>query len=399
MLSGAYAIRPYKQKTPMNYNEIPSPCYVLDEALLKKNLQLIDSVRKRANVEIILAFKGFAMWSAFPILNDFGCRRATASSLAEARLAVEEMGDFAHTYSPIYTDNDIDEISALSSHLTFNSLSQFERFSARAKAVNTAISLGLRVNPEYSDVETDLYNPCAKGSRLGITSEQLQTLPEGVEGLHFHALCESDSHDLKNVLDNFEKRFGHFLPNLKWLNMGGGHLMTRKNYDVDFLIELLKNFQNKYPNLQLILEPGSAFAWETGVLVSTVEDIVDNHGQKTALLDVSFTAHMPDCLEMPYKPKILSAISDRAGHDPPLQETYRIGGNSCLAGDFMGDWSFEKPLQIGDKIVFNDMIHYTMVKTSMFNGVKHPSIGIWREKTGFELVREFSYEDYRNRLS
>ena len=394
----------------MNYNEIPSPCYVLDEALLKKNLQLIDSVRKRANVEIILAFKGFAMWSAFPILNDFGFRRATASSLAEARLAVEEMGDFAHTYSPIYTDNDIDEIAALSSHLTFNSLSQFERFSARAKAVNTAISLGLRVNPEYSDVETDLYNPCAKGSRLGITSEQLQTLPEGVEGLHFHALCESDSHDLKNVLDNFEKRFGHFLPKLKWLNMGGGHLMTRKNYDVDFLIELLKNFQNKYPNLQIILEPGSAFAWETGVLVSTVEDIVENHGQKTALLDVSFTAHMPDCLEMPYKPKVLSAISDfpagvRACPEPAgadvssVPTTYRIGGNSCLAGDFMGDWSFEKPLQIGDKIVFNDMIHYTMVKTSMFNGVKHPSIGIWREKTGFELVREFSYADYRNRLS
>jgi len=398
----------------MNYTEIPSPCYVLDEALLKKNLQLIDSVRKRANVEIILAFKGFAMWSAFPILNDFGFRRATASSLAEARLAVEEMGDFAHTYSPIYTDNDIDEIAALSSHLTFNSLSQFERFSARAKSANTAVSLGLRVNPEYSDVETDLYNPCAKGSRLGITSEQLQTLPEGVEGLHFHALCESDSHDLKNVLDNFEKLFGRFLPKLKWLNMGGGHLMTRKNYDVDFLIELLKNFQNKYPNLQLILEPGSAFAWETGVLVSTVEDIVENHGQKTALLDVSFTAHMPDCLEMPYKPKILSALPEPVGVNGSLSEvetptagadvssvptTYRIGGNSCLAGDFMGDWSFEKPLQIGDKIVFNDMIHYTMVKTSMFNGVKHPSIGIWREKTGFELVREFSYADYRNRLS
>ena len=387
----------------MDYSQIPSPCYVLDEALLKKNLQLIDSVRKRANVEIILAFKGFAMWSAFPILNEFGFRRATASSLAEARLAVEEMGDFAHTYSPVYTDDDIDEIAALSSHLTFNSLSQFERFSTRAKKANHAISLGLRVNPEFSEVATDLYNPCAKGSRLGITSEQLQTLPEGVEGLHFHALCESDSHDLKKVLDSFEMRFGQFLPKIKWLNMGGGHLMTRKTYDVEFLIELLKTFQNKYPHLKLILEPGSAFAWETGVLVSTVEDIVDNHGQKTAILDVSFTAHMPDCLEMPYKPKILSAI-DICGDARPCVSTYRMGGNSCLAGDFMGDWSFEKPLQIGDKIVFNDMIHYTMVKTSMFNGVKHPSIGIWRDvSTGlngrFELIREFSYEDYRNRLS
>ena len=379
----------------MNFAQIPSPCYVLDEALLKKNLQLIDSVRKRANVEIILAFKGFAMWSVFPILNEFGFRRATASSLAEARLAVEEMGDFAHTYSPIYTDHDIDEIAALSSHLTFNSVSQFERFSARAKSANKAISLGLRVNPEFSEVETDLYNPCAKGSRLGITDEHLKTLPESVDGLHFHALCESDSHDLAKVLSAFEQRFGHFLPQLKWLNMGGGHLMTRKNYDVEFLITLLKNFQNKYPNLKLILEPGSAFAWETGVLVSTVEDIVENHGQKTAILDVSFTAHMPDCLEMPYKPKVLSARPEPDTYFP----TYRIGGNSCLAGDFMGEWSFENPLKVGDKIVFNDMIHYTMVKTSMFNGVKHPSIGIWREKTGFELVREFSYEDYRNRLS
>jgi carboxynorspermidine decarboxylase len=394
----------------MNYAQILSPCYVLDEALLKKNLRLIDDVRKRANVEIIRAFKGFAMWSAFPILNEFGFRRATASSLAEARLAVEEMGDFAHTYSPIYTDSDIDEIAALSSHLTFNSLSQYERFSTRAKTANNAISLGLRVNPEFSEVATDLYNPCAKGSRLGITSDQLKTLPDGVEGLHFHALCESDSHDLKKVLDNFEQRFGHFLPNLKWLNMGGGHLMTRKGYDVEFLIELLKKFQNKYPHLKLILEPGSAFAWETGVLVSTVEDIVENHGQKTAILDVSFTAHMPDCLEMPYKPKILSALPECSDNTRSLspsaslrinsvEMTYRIGGNSCLAGDFMGDWSFEKPLQIGDKIVFNDMIHYTMVKTNLFNGVKHPSIGIWREQSGFELVREFSYEDYRNRLS
>ncbi len=379
----------------MNYAEIPSPCYVLDEGLLKKNLRLIDDVRKRANVEIILAFKGFAMWSAFPILNAHGFRCATASSLSEARLAVEEMGDFAHTYSPIYTDNDIDEIAALSSHLTFNSLSQFERFSKRAKAANKAISLGLRVNPEFSEVETDLYNPCAKGSRLGITSEHLKFLPDGVEGLHFHALCESDSHDLKKVLDNFELRFGALLPQIKWLNMGGGHLMTRKNYDVEYLITLLKDFQNKYPHLKLILEPGSAFAWETGVLVSTVEDIVENHGQKTAILDVSFTAHMPDCLEMPYKPKILSALSETNTDFP----TYRIGGNSCLAGDFMGEWSFEKPLHIGDRIVFNDMIHYTMVKTTMFNGVKHPSIGIWREHTGFELVREFVYEDYKNRLS
>lgn len=379
----------------MIYDQIPSPCYVLDEACLKRNLLLIDAVRKRSGADIILAFKGFAMWSVFPILNAFGFRCATASSLSEARLAVEEMGGFAHTYAPVFLDDEIEEIAALSSHLTFNSLLQHERFSARAKASNKAISLGLRVNPEFSEVATDLYNPCAPGSRLGITSDRLKTLPKDVEGLHFHALCESDSHNLKKVLDNFQQRFGHLLPQLKWINMGGGHLMTGTGYDVEFLIELLRDFQSQHPHLRVILEPGSAFAWETGVLVSTVEDIVENHGIQTAILDVSFTAHMPDCLEMPYKPKILSALPEANVNFP----TYRIGGNSCLAGDFMGDWSFEKPLHIGDKIVFNDMMHYTMVKTTLFNGVKHPAIGIWREKTGFELIREFSYEDYRCRLS
>ncbi len=379
----------------IDFSKIPSPCYVLEETLLKENLTLIRRVKEESGANIILAFKGFAMWGAFPILNQYGFYQATASSLAEARLAVEELGSPAHTYAPAYTNDDIDEIAALSSHLTFNSLSQYERFIERAKKINATLSFGLRVNPEYSEVATDLYNPCAPGSRLGITSDKLQNLPEGIDGLHFHALCESNASELKKVFASFEQRFGHLIPQIKWLNMGGGHLMTRKNYDVQELIDFLKSVKSKYPHLELILEPGSAFAWETGYLVSTIEDIVENHGTKTAILNVSFTAHMPDCLEMPYKPKVLEALPEPIEGKP----TYRLGGNSCLSGDYMGDWSFEKPLQIGDRLVFNDMIHYTMVKTCTFNGIKHPSIGIWSDESGFHLLREFGYEDYKNRLS
>jgi len=376
----------------MDYSKIPSPCYVLDEVAFRKNLKLIKSVKDRAGVEIILAFKAFAMWSVFPIVREY-IPYSTASSLVEARLAFEEMGSPAHTYGPAYTDKEFPAIMNCSSHITFNSLNQFERFYPQTQFNN--ISCGLRINPEFSDVETDLYNPCAPGSRLGIVSDLLgANLPDGVEGLHFHTLCESSSFDLEKTLNIVEEKFGKYFPQLKWLNMGGGHLMTREGYDTGHLISLLKTFKAKYPDLQLILEPGSAFAWRTGVLVSTVIDIVENKGIMTAMLDVSFACHMPDCLEMPYKPSILGATDAVPG-----KPTYRMGGNSCLSGDFMGDWSFENELKIGDRIVFEDMIHYTMVKTTMFNGVSHPGIGMWTTGNEFKLIREFGYEDYKSRLS
>lgn len=379
----------------IDFSKIPSPCYVIDESRLRNNLTLIRDVKERSGAEIILAFKGFAMWGVFPILNEYGFRQATASSLSEARLAFEEMGAPAHTYAPIYTDDDIDEIIQLSSHITFNSLSQLERFHERIKGSGKSISVGLRVNPEYSEVATALYNPCSPGSRLGILAENLgDALPKGIEGLHFHALCESDPSELQKVLASFEKLFDKYLSQIKWVNFGGGHLMTRKGYDTELLISIIKDFKSRYPHLQVILEPGSAFAWDTGYLVSTVEDIVDNKNVKTAILNVSFTAHMPDCLEMPYKPSVIGAVDELPG-----KPAYRLGGNSCLAGDYMGNWSFDQPLKVGDRIVFNDMIHYTMVKTNTFNGVKHPSIGVWNEKKGFILLRQFGYEDYKTRLS
>jgi len=377
----------------IDFTKIPSPCYVLDENILRNNLKLIKSVKDRANVEIILAFKSFAMWGAFPIIREY-IPTATASSVNEAQLAFEEMGSKAHTYAPAYSDNDFDTIMKYSSHITFNSLNQFNRLKDRVLNYPDKISMGLRINPEYSTVETDLYNPCSPGTRLGISIEDMpDELPEYIEGLHFHTLCESKSFDLENTLKAVESKFGKYLKQIKWLNMGGGHLMTHKDYNVEHLISTLKAFKEKW-NIHLILEPGSAFNWRTGVLVSSVIDIVENKGIKTALLDVSFAAHMPDCLEMPYQPGILNAKSEAI----PGKAIYRMGGNSCLAGDFVGDYSFDKELSIGDLIIFEDMIHYTMVKTTMFNGVPHPSIGIWNKEGEFTLLRKFSYQDYKSRL-
>lgn len=376
----------------IDLNKIPSPCYVIEEKLLRNNLSLIKQVKERAGVEIIVALKAFAMWKAFPIFREY-ISYGTASSIYEAQLVYEEMGTLAHTYAPVYTDEDFPVFLKCSSHITFNSLSQYEHFRPVISAYENNISCGLRINPEFSVVETDLYNPSTPGSRLGIVSDQLKELPEGIDGLHFHTLCESTSYDLEKVLEVVEQKFGHLLNRIKWLNMGGGHLMTRKDYDVEHLISLLQKFKAKYPHLHIILEPGSAFTWQTGFLKANVVDIVENNGIKTAIMNASFSCHMPDCLEMPYKPTIRHATEPMPGIP-----TYRIGGNSCLSGDYIGDWSFDEPLEIGDDLIFEDMIHYTVVKTTMFNGISHPSIALWTTSDELVIFRNFSYEDYKSRM-
>ncbi len=378
----------------IDFQTVPSPSYVLDERLLDANLALIDRVRRESGAEIIVALKACAMWSIFPELARHS-DGATASSAAEARLVLEEFGCMAHTYAPVYTDRNIEEILRCSNHITFNSLAQYERFAPMA--ILRGISCGLRINPGYSPVETDLYNPCVAGSRLGVTAAQLAAhggLPRGIEGLHFHVLCESRPEHLRLALEAVERHFGEYLDHVQWLNMGGGHLMTHADYDCDALIALLREFKARHPHLRLILEPGSAFTWRTGYLVSTVEDIVENGGVTTAMLDVSFACHMPDCLEMPYKPAIVGAHEPAAG-----EKRWRMGGTSCLAGDYCGDWAFDHDLKVGERIVFEDMIHYTMVKTTMFNGVAHPSIVIARRDGRIDLIRAFGYEDFKNRMS
>ena len=370
--------------------EIPSPCYVLDEKLLRKNLELMQKVQEQSGADIILALKGYAMWSAFPLIRQYlkGC---TASSVWEAKLAAEEFSREVHAYAPAYKQEDIDELLPLVNHLSFNSVSQWHKY--REQTADAGVSVGLRINPEHQEAETELYDPSAPGSRLGIRASELKQQDlTGVEGLHVHNLCECDSFALERTLEAVETRFGEQLKQMKWLNLGGGHLMTRQGYDVDHLIKQLKRLRETY-DLQVILEPGSAVAWQTGPLVCEVVDIVENQGQ-IALLDISATAHMPDVLEMPYRPVITGA-----GLPAEKAFSYRLGGNSCLAGDVIGEYSFDQPLAVGDRLVFEDMMHYTMVKTSFFNGVQHPAIGILRESGQFDRVRQFSYEDFRNRLS
>lgn len=382
---------------------IRTPYYLLEEPLLRRNLQLISHVAQASGAEIILAFKAFALWRTFPIFRQY-ISHTTASSPYEARLALEEFGSPAHTYSPAYTEQDFPEILRCSSHITFNSLSQYARFWPQANQYTEhPVSYGLRVNPEYSEIATDLYNPCAPGSRFGVLATDMpQQLPPGIEGFHCHCLCESSSQTLERVWQHLEEKFGKWLPQLRWLNLGGGHLMTRKDYDVEFLITILKRIRTQYPNLRLILEPGSAFAWQTGPLVASVVDIVCNHGIRTAILDVSFTCHMPDCLEMPYQPAVRNARSIDADQPCLTQRTneqvYRLGGNSCLSGDYMGNWAFDHELQIGEEVVFEDMIHYTTVKTTMFNGIHHPSIVIRKNDGTMQILRQYDYSDYRNRM-
>ncbi|SUB78595.1 Diaminopimelate decarboxylase [Porphyromonas macacae] len=370
------------------------PAYVLEEELLRKNLELIRSVADRTGVEIILAFKAYALWKTFPIIREY-IPYSTASSIFEARLAYYEMGSPAHTFSPAYKRDEFEEICRLSSHVTFNSLSQFEALKDIAGA--SSVSLGLRINPEFSAIETELYNPCAPGSRFGVpASEMPDPLPQEIEGLHFHSLCEGSAEDLRQTLAIVEKNFASALKKVKWLNMGGGHLMTRKDYDVELLVDTLRSFQSRHPHLQLIMEPGSAFGWQTGYLRSHVIDIVEHQGIRTAIVDVSFTCHMPDCLEMPYHPVIRGA---QHTHEYNAAENiYRIGGNSCLSGDYMGNWLFDKELQIGNEIIFEDMLHYTTVKTNMFNGIPHPDIVLKRTNGSMEVLRRYGYEDYKGRM-
>ena len=379
------------------FSGAPTPIYIVEEKLLRRNLELIANVAQRADVEIILAFKAFALWKTFPLFKKY-IKATTASSLNEALLATREFGSLAHTFSPAYTEDGIASIARCSSHLTFNSLSQFDRLYAKAKASNPNVSCGIRINPEYSEVGTMLYNPCAPGTRFGVTADKLPgRLPQGIDGFHCHCHCESGADVFQRTLAHIEDKFGRWFTQLKWINFGGGHLMTRADYDVDLLVGLMKDLHKTYPRLRIILEPGSAFAWQTGVLVTSVEDIVEDKGIKTAIINASFTCHMPDCLEMPYQPEVRGAV--RCAMEEATQPcTYRIGGNSCLAGDFMGSWRFNAPLNIGDNIVFEDMIHYTTVKTNMFNGIGHPSIGMLHENGQLQLLKHFTYEDYRDRM-
>ncbi len=390
--------------TDRMYSGIPTPCYVMEEEKLRKNLSLIQSVAKRANVEIILAFKAFALWKAFPIFREY-IHHTTASSLYEAMLAYHEFGSKAHTYSPAYTEEDFPSILECSSHITFNSFSQLEKYFSLVREFNKShepVSCGIRVNPEYSEVEVELYNPCAPGSRFGVRSVEMpDVLPQGIEGFHCHCHCESSSYELERTLVHLEEKFSKWFPQLKWLNLGGGHLMTRSDYDVDHLVKLLNGLHERYPNLRIILEPGSAFAWQTGPLLANVVDVVSSSGIRTAVLNVSFTCHMPDCLEMPYQPKVRGAETlepDAVKTASPEEHVYRLGGNSCLSGDYMGSWKFDHELQVGEQIILEDMIHYTTVKTTMFNGISHPSIGILHTDGTFELYRKFTYEDYKNRM-
>jgi carboxynorspermidine decarboxylase len=376
----------------MKENQLPTPFYIVYEDRLRANLQLIDSVRRRAGVEIIMAFKANALWRSFGPMREMGFK-FTASSLNELQLGNKHLAAKAHSYCPAYTDRTIDAFLNGSSHITFNSLSQAERFCSRA--LKAGVSPGLRVNPQCSVIDTDIYNPALPGSRFGVTRDMISDrLPEGIEGLHFHALCESTSFDLAKVLAAFEEQFGEFLPSLKWVNMGGGHLMTREGYDTDHLVQLLSDFRRRYPNLSVILEPGSAFTWRTGDLITSVVDIVENQGISTAIIDASFACHMPDCLEMPYKPAITESVPEAPG-----LPVYRIGGNSCLSGDFIASWCFPSPLKADDRLRFEDMNHYTTVKTNMFNGIQHPDI-VWCDSNGdCSYLRRFTFEDYESRMS
>ena len=377
--------------------EIQTPYYLCEEELLERNLKILDDVQQRSGAKIILALKGFAMWSTFDLVSRYlkGC---TASGLYEARLAREEFckcnpNAEVHTYSPAFKEDEIEQIARISDHIVFNSPSQLHRYAKRVKEINPNIEISLRLNPEVSASPVDIYNPCGLYSRLGTTLENFdESVLEYLDGLNFHALCEQGADELEKVLTAFEKNFSKYFKNLKYINFGGGHHITKKGYDVEKIIRLITAFREKY-GVEVYLEPGEAVGWETGSLVATVLDVFEN-GMNVAILDTSAEAHMPDTLAMPYRAEVRGA--GKAGEK---KYTYRLGGNTCLAGDIMGDYSFDAPLKVGDRVIFEDQIHYTFVKNTTFNGIKLPSLAIKRSDGSVELVKEFGYEDYRDRLS
>ena len=369
-----------------------TPYWLLEESLLERNLQILSSLKEQTGIKILLALKGYALWQSFDLVSKYldGC---CASGLHEAMLSDEKFQKETHTYSPAFKEQDIPQIAKISDHLVFNSPNQFKRFAQLAKSTNPNISLGIRVNPEYSESPVEIYNPCGLYSRLGTTLTNFdESIVEQIDGLHFHALCEQDSIALEKVLDIFEDKFGKYLHTIKWVNFGGGHHITKQGYNIDKLIKIINKFKTKYPHLQIYMELGEAVGWQTGTLVASVLDIVHN-GIDIAILDTSTEAHMLDTVIMPYRPDVRGGA--KAGEKA---YTYRLGGNTCLAGDIMGDYSFDKPLQIGDKIIFEDQMHYTMVKATTFNGIPLPSIAIERKDGTIEVVKEFGYEEFRDRL-
>jgi len=376
----------------IDISALPSPCYIVDERLISKNLEILHSVQQRTGCSILLALKGFSMYSVFPLVGKY-LKGITASSLFEAKLGNEEMGKEVHIYAPAYIEEEFDQILTYCDHITFNSFDQWNRFKDKVKNSTKKISCGIRINPEYSEIKTPIYDPCYQYSRLGVTLDNFRSEElEGIEGLHFHTMCEQNSDTLERTIKVVDQKFGQFIKRMKWLNLGGGHHITRPDYDVETLIRSIKFFQDKY-GVHVYLEPGEAVALNTGYLVAKVLDIVDND-MKIAILDTSAACHMPDVLEMPYRPNIIDA-----GEPDEYSYTYRLGGLTCLAGDIIGDYSFKQPLKPGDRLVFCDMAHYTMVKNNTFNGVNLPSIARYNEKEGIKVVKQFGYEDFKTRLS
>ena len=377
----------------MDIQNSPTPCYIIDMGRLRENLELLKRVQDEAEFKIILALKGFAAFSTFPLIKQY-LAGTTASSVNEALLGKLEFGGEVHVYAPAYSQSDIESIAPIAHHLSFNSVSQLHRYRKYVREINETTEMALRINPEYSEVDVGLYDPCAKNSRLGVTADMLiEADLDGITGFHFHTLCEQNAGPLARTLEVVEQKFGRWFDQLKWINFGGGHHITRSDYDIELLIDTIKTFKERH-DLKVYLEPGEAIALNTGVLVTEVLDIVNN-GMNIAILDTSATAHMPDVLEMPYRPSVIgAALPDEKKY------TYRLGGLTCLAGDIVGDYSFEEPLKVGDRLVFQDMAHYTMVKNNTFNGVSLPSIALWHpESEKLEIVKQFSYNDYRDRLS
>ena len=376
----------------IDISSLPTPSYIVDERLLIKNLEKLKSIIDRTGCRILLAQKGFSMFYFYPLIKKY-LNGTTASSLYEARLGFEEMGNETHIFNPSYREDEIDEILSMVDHIVFNSFNQWSKYKNIVKSHERDISCGLRVNPEYSSVETEIYNPTGKFSRFGVTKVNFKEDElDGIDGLHFHALCEQNSDALEATLVAFEEKFGQYLHGMKWVNFGGGHHITRDDYDVEKLINCINHIKNKY-NVEVYLEPGEAVALNTGFLVTEVLDTIYNE-MNILLVDTSAACHMPDVIEMPYRPFIINS-----GLPNEKAYTYKLGGPTCLAGDIIGDYSFDQPIKIGDKLIFTDMAHYSMVKNNTFNGINLPSIAVYTEKDGVEVIKRFQYEDFKNRLS